>query len=79
MSALPSKADISRALFRILSIEEAPPAAHLTGWKDTALVEYKAELLVAFNQPATREDPFMYHYHILEHEDAGLMGQYACA
>jgi blue copper oxidase len=48
------------------------------GWKDTALVEDKAELLVAFNQPATREHPFMYHCHILEHEDAGLMGQYVC-
>jgi len=66
------------ALFRILSIEGAPPAAHLTGWKDTVLVEDKAELLVAFNRPATREHPFMYHCHILEHEDAGLMGQYIC-
>jgi blue copper oxidase len=66
------------ALFRILSIEGAPPAAHLTGWKDTVLVEDKAELLVAFNRPATREHPFMYHCHILEHEEAGLMGQYVC-
>ena len=67
------------ASFRILSIEGAPPAAHLAGWKDVALVEDKAELLVAFNRPATREHPFMYHCHILEHEDAGLMGQYVCA
>ena len=67
------------ALFRILSIEGAPPAAHLAGWKDTVLVEDKAELLVAFNRPATREHPFMYHCHILEHEEAGLMGQYVCA
>jgi FtsP/CotA-like multicopper oxidase with cupredoxin domain len=37
------------------------------------------QLLVAFNQPATREHPFMYHCHILEHEDAGMMGQYVCA
>jgi len=66
------------ALFRILSIEGAPPPAHLAGWKDVALVADKAELLVAFNQPATREHPFMYHCHILEHEDAGLMGQYIC-
>lgn len=67
------------ALFRILSIEGAPPPAHLSGWKDTVLVEDKAELLVAFNRRATREHPFMYHCHILEHEDAGLMGQYVCA
>ena len=67
------------ALFRVLSIEGAPPAAHLTGWKGTILVEDKAELLVAFNRPATREHPFMYHCHILEHEEAGLMAQYVCA
>jgi blue copper oxidase len=66
------------ALFRILSIEGAPPAPHLTGWKDVVLVEDKAEILVAFNRPSTREHPFMYHCHILEHEDAGLMGQYIC-
>jgi blue copper oxidase len=69
---------IHGASFRILSIEGAPPPAHLAGWKDVALVEDKAELLVAFNRPATREHPFMYHCHILEHEDAGLMGQYTC-
>jgi FtsP/CotA-like multicopper oxidase with cupredoxin domain len=48
-------------------------------FKLAASDEYKAELLVAFNRPATRERPFMYHCHILEHEDAGLMGQYVCA
>ena len=67
------------ALFRVLSIEGSPPPAHLTGWKDTVLVEDKAELLIAFNQSATRDHPFMFHCHILEHEDAGLMGQYVCA
>lgn len=67
------------ASFRILSLDGNPPPAHLAGWKDVALVEEKAELLVAFNRPATREHPFMYHCHVLEHEDAGMMGQYTCA
>jgi blue copper oxidase len=67
------------ASFRILSLKGEPPPAHLAGWKDVALVEDTAELLVVFNQPATRERPFMYHCHILEHEDAGVMGQYICA
>ena len=69
---------IHGASFRILSIDGTPPPARLSGWKDVVLVEDKAELLVAFNRPATREYPFMYHCHILEHEDAGLMGQYVC-
>ena len=67
------------ASFRILSLDGAPPPAHLAGWKDVVLVEDKAELLVAFNHPATKEHPFMYHCHILEHADAGMMGQYVCA
>lgn len=67
------------ASFRILSLKGEPPPGHLAGWKDVALVEDTAELLVVFNQPATREHPFMYHCHILEHEDAGVMGQYVCA
>jgi FtsP/CotA-like multicopper oxidase with cupredoxin domain len=67
------------ALFRVLSIEGKPPPAHLGGWKDTVLVEDKAELLVTFDRPATRTHPFMFHCHILEHEEAGLMGQYVCA
>jgi blue copper oxidase len=69
---------IHGAMFCILSIEGTPPPAHLRGWKDTALVEDKAELLVTFNQLATSKRPFMYHCHILEHEEAGLMGQYVC-
>ena len=67
------------ASFRILSLSGAQPPAHLTGWKDVVLVEDGAELLVAFNHPASQEHPFMYHCHILEHEDAGMMGQYVCA
>jgi FtsP/CotA-like multicopper oxidase with cupredoxin domain len=67
------------ASFRVLSINDQAPPAHLMGWKDVVLVEDHAELLVTFNQPAPRQHPFMFHCHILEHEDAGLMGQYVCA
>jgi blue copper oxidase len=66
------------ALFRILSLDDKSPPDHMAGWKDVVLVEGKAELLVKFTKPATREHPFMYHCHVLEHEDAGMMGQYTC-
>jgi blue copper oxidase len=69
---------IHGASFRILSINGGSPSAHLAGWKDVVLVEEKTELLVAFNRSATRQHPFMYHCHVLEHEDAGMMGQYIC-
>ncbi|MCG2628516.1 multicopper oxidase domain-containing protein [Bradyrhizobium sp. WYCCWR 13023] len=66
------------ALFRILSLDDKSPPDHLKGWKDVVLVEGKAELLVKFTKPAARGYPFMYHCHILEHEDAGMMAQYVC-
>jgi len=75
---MPHPFHVHGAMFRILSLDGAPPPAHLAGWKDVVLVEDKAELLVSFTKPATREHPFMYHCHILEHEDAGMMGQYTC-
>ena len=70
---------IHGASFRVLSLGGSPPPAHAAGWKDVVLVEDKAELLVAFHKPATRRYPFMYHCHIAEHEEAGMMGQYVCA
>ena len=70
---------IHGALFRILSLEGAPPPAHLAGWKDTVLVEDRAEI---FSSPSTGRHRggilSCITAHILEHEDAGLMGQYVC-
>jgi len=40
------------------------------------LVEGAAKLLVKFTKPATRDHPFMYHCHILEHEDNEMMRPY---
>lgn len=62
--------------FRVLSIGGRPPAPHLAGHKDTILLDAPGQLLMTFTQPATREKPFMFHCHILEHEDGGMMGQY---
>src|SRR5699024_6406955 len=50
------------------------PPLNEQGWKDTEMVESGEEvsLLVKFKQKGL----FMYHCHILEHEDAGMMGQF---
>jgi blue copper oxidase len=34
------------------------------------------QLIARFDQPAGDDHPFMYHCHILEHEDNGMMGQF---
>ena len=65
------------ASFRILSNNGRKPSAQQSGWKDVVLVEEQAEILVRFDNPAPAKMPFMYHCHILEHEDHGMMGQFA--
>lgn len=47
-----------------------------TGLKDVTLVRGQAEILVKVDHPAKSDIPFMFHCHILEHEDAGMMGQF---
>lgn len=63
--------------FRILSQQGATPPAYAQGWKDMVQVEDGwSEVLVRFDHEAPEEAPYMYHCHILEHEDCGMMGQF---
>jgi len=62
--------------FQVVSVNGREPGPEDQGWKDTVLVDGETELLVRFDHPASRDTPFMYHCHILEHEDAGMMGQF---
>lgn len=63
--------------FRILTQNGAEPPAYAQGWKDMVHVENGwSDVLVTFNHEATVDTPYMYHCHILEHEDCGMMGQF---
>lgn len=63
--------------FRILSQNSATPPAYAQGWKDMVHVEEGwSEVLVRFDHDAPTHAPYMYHCHILEHEDCGMMGQF---
>ena len=62
--------------FDVLSRRGGPPAISDQGPRDTIVVQEPVELLIRFDQPATTA-PFMYHCHILEHEDNGMMGQFS--
>ena len=63
--------------FRILSQHGAEPPAYARGWKDMVHVENGwSEVLVRFDHAAPADAPYMYHCHILEHEDCGMMGQF---
>lgn len=62
--------------FEVLSRNGGKPTVLDQGVRDTVLVKEPVEILVHFTQPAVKAS-FMYHCHILEHEDAGMMGQFA--
>ena len=64
------------AHFRVLSEDGDKPKSWNRGLKDTVLVENSAEILVTFTRPAGSDAPFLYHCHLLEHEDGGMMGAF---
>ena len=64
--------------FRVLDRDGAPPLQHELGLKDTVLVDSGSvvRVITEFSDYADAARPYMYHCHILEHEDAGMMGQF---
>jgi FtsP/CotA-like multicopper oxidase with cupredoxin domain len=64
--------------FQVLDQNGAPPPPALRGWKDTVYVapETDIRLIMHFTDYADPAWPYMFHCHILRHEDAGMMGQF---
>ena len=64
--------------FQILAINGEPPPPEESGWEDSVLVNAGREVVIAarFNTYAAEDTPYMFHCHILDHEDLGMMGQF---
>jgi len=64
--------------FQVVRLAGGPPPPLLAGWKDTVLVPARAsvELRMRFTDFADPARPYMFHCHLLRHEDDGLMGQF---
>jgi bilirubin oxidase len=65
--------------FNILEINGETPPAHMQGWKDVVLVppmNGTVKFITKFEDFADSDVPYMYHCHILTHEEAGMMGQF---
>ena len=64
--------------FQILSINGEPPLPEESGWEDSVWVNGGREVVIAarFDTYAAQEIPYMFHCHILDHEDLGMMGQF---
>ena len=64
--------------FQVLDIDGTPPPPQLAGWKDTVYLPPGSEvrIIASFTDYADPMWPYMYHCHLLWHEDSGLMGQF---
>ena len=72
---------IHGAFFQLLTRDGGAPRAYETGLKDTVYLpaNSRVEAIVQFDVATVANAPYMYHCHILEHEDAGMMGQFTVA
>lgn len=64
--------------FNILEKNGVPPAPHEQGWKDVVLVmpQDSVKFITRFETFSNEEVPYMYHCHLLHHEDDGMMGSF---
>jgi FtsP/CotA-like multicopper oxidase with cupredoxin domain len=64
--------------FQVLSVDGHEPGPPLSGWKDTVYLApgRTVRLAVRFTDYADPDSPYMYHCHLLQHEDSGMMGQF---
>ncbi|GAA1655912.1 bilirubin oxidase [Actinoplanes couchii] len=64
--------------FQILTIDGQDPPAELAGWKDTVYTPpgIPLRLIMRFTGSTDPVTPYMYHCHMLWHEDIGMMGQF---
>ncbi|MFD3593375.1 multicopper oxidase family protein [Nocardia sp. NPDC058640] len=78
IDGMPHNFHIHDVQFRVLAYDGAPPPPELTGAKDTIFLppNTAATLALRFDGPADPNTPYMYHCHLLWHEDAGMMGQF---
>jgi len=67
--------------FAVLDYAGEGTPAHLSGLKDTVYVppDKAVRLLVRFPAYPDPDSPYMYHCHLLQHEDRGMMGQFVLA
>lgn len=64
--------------FQVLSVDGKKPAPVLSGWKDTVFMPpgRTVRLAMRFTDYTDPNSPYMFHCHLLPHEDHGMMGQF---
>jgi FtsP/CotA-like multicopper oxidase with cupredoxin domain len=59
--------------FQVLEVNGEPPA--FRSWEDTVNIPPKGRVRIAW-MPDDRPGEWMYHCHILEHHESGMMGHF---
>jgi blue copper oxidase len=64
--------------FQIVDVDGQAPPPELAGWKDTVLLRpgTTTRIAVRFSDYTDPDVPYMYHCHLVFHEDQGMMGQF---
>ena len=75
---LPHNFHVHGVQFQVQSIDGAAPPPAYRGWQDTIFLQpgSHARIIVPFSRYADPRHPYMYHCHLLFHEDQGMMGQF---
>lgn len=64
--------------FQVVAVDGREPAPDLRGWQDTIYLEpgVRYDIVIEFREYTDPDVPYMYHCHLLTHEDSGMMGQF---
>jgi FtsP/CotA-like multicopper oxidase with cupredoxin domain len=78
VDGVPHNFHVHDVQFQILSVAGSAPPPELNGWKDTVYTPPRVPVRLAlrFRDHADPLNPYMFHCHVLYHEDNGLMGQF---
>ncbi|MEV8595770.1 multicopper oxidase domain-containing protein [Streptomyces sp. NPDC052012] len=77
-NGMPHNFHVHDVQFRVMEVNGKAPPPALRGPKDTVFVPHGTTMKLAlrFTGPADPDTPYMYHCHLLYHEDEGMMGQF---
>jgi FtsP/CotA-like multicopper oxidase with cupredoxin domain len=77
-SGNPHNVHVHGVQFKVTAYAGGSPSPHLAGWKDTVFIPPggSVRLLVQFPGYGDPAVPYMFHCHLLQHEDNGMMGQF---
>jgi FtsP/CotA-like multicopper oxidase with cupredoxin domain len=76
-SGTPHNFHVHGVRFRVVDYAGEPAPPPLAGWKDTVYVppNESVRFLVELGDYADPDVPYMFHCHVLQHQDRGMMGQ----